>query len=159
MPKRSFSIVLAVLLLASLVAVPAVAVGAAEPGTPPTPSTPGHRAAVDAPAVPGQFVIRWQPGTPATARAATIRAEGGRLFGRIADLGADAVEFPALAGRANPTGAAALIARLKRNPNVALVEPNYIYSVRYTPNDPGLGQQYAWGTIQAAAAWDTTQGS
>ncbi len=84
----------------------------------------GQRAAVDAPAVPGQFIVKWRSGTPADARAAVLQAEGGRRFDRIADLDADAVEFPALTGRANPTAADALISRLKRNPNVEYVEPN-----------------------------------
>jgi subtilisin family serine protease len=52
-----------------------------------------------------------------------------------------------------------LLNTLKRNPNVEYVEPNYIYTADFTPNDPSQAQQYAWGKIQAYQAWDVTQGS
>jgi subtilisin family serine protease len=48
---------------------------------------------------------------------------------------------------------------LKQNPNVEYVEPNYIYTSVFTPNDPGVSQQWAWSRIQAYQAWDVTQGS
>src|SRR5687768_7369840 len=68
----------------------------------------GGREGVNAPAVPGQFVIKWRPGAAAEARRAAVQGENGRFFDRIADLDIDAVEFPALAGKANPRAAEAL---------------------------------------------------
>ena len=123
------------------------------------PPNPTGRADVDAPAVPGQFLIKFTPGTAADARRAVVDPHGGRFFDRVTDLDIDAVEFPALAGNANPRAAEAVVNALKRNPNVEFVEPNYIYSVSYTPNDPGLAQQWAWNRIKAFDAWNTTQGS
>ncbi len=123
------------------------------------PPNPTGRADVNAPAVPGQYLIKFTPGTAADARRAVVDPHGGRFFDRVADLDIDAVEFPALAGNANPRAAEAIVNALKRNPNVEFVEPNYIYSAGYTPNDPSLGQQWAWNKIKAFDAWNTTQGS
>ena len=114
---------------------------------------------VNAPAAPGQFVIKFKPGTAGAARSQAVQAEGGHFVDRIAALDVDAAAFPALTGHANPAAAAALIARLQRNPNVVYVEPNYLYRADFSPNDPGLGQQWAWSKIQAPTAWNTTQGT
>lgn len=149
--KRVTSIVLALMIVFALFAATSSVSLAARPS--------GSRTDVNAPAVPGQFVIKWQPGAAADARQAVVQAQGGRVFDRIADLDSDAVEFPALAHNPNPRAVEALVNALKRNPNVEYVEPNYIYSVSYTPNDPSQSQQYAWNKIQAYAAWDTTRGS
>lgn len=48
---------------------------------------------------------------------------------------------------------------LKTNPNVVYVEPNYLFTSDSTPDDPNLGQQWAWQKIDAFSAWDVTQGS
>lgn len=61
------------------------------------------------------------------------------------------------------------IERLKTNPNVEFAEPNYIYSINLTPNDPFFGQ--LWGLnnigqtggtpdadIDAPEAWDIQTG-
>jgi thermitase len=121
--------------------------------------TPPPRVDVAAPVVPGQFVIKFKPGTSSHARQAVVHARGGRVFERIPDLDIEAAEFPILKGGANSHATEALINALTRHPNVEFVEPNYIYTVTYTPNDPGLSNQYAWNTIKAYAAWDATQGS
>ena len=123
------------------------------------PPAPANRVDINAPAVPGQFVIKFRPGTASQVRAATVQAQGGRFFDRVASLDLDAAEFPALKGNANPQAAEALINALKHNPNVEYVEPNYLYKADFTPNDPSLSQQWAWSVIQAFQAWDVTQGS
>ena len=123
------------------------------------PPNPGSRADVDAPAVPGELVVKFRPGTAGAERRGALQQHGGRIVGRVAALDTEVAEFPALKNERSPRGREALIAALKRNPNVALVEPNLIYTTGYTPNDPGRGSQYAWGKIQAYAAWDTTRGS
>ncbi|HEV8637854.1 MAG TPA: S8 family serine peptidase [Chloroflexota bacterium] len=145
----------------------ALATGLANGGAGPAPPSaalaappgPGARSDVDAPAVSGQFLLRFRPGTPAEARRATVRTHGGSVFARVAALDVEAAEFPALKGSADRRSAEALVNALKRNPNVVSVEPNLIYTATFTPNDPGLSQQWAWNTIQAFGAWDTTQGS
>ncbi len=124
-----------------------------------TPPSPDFRVDVNAPAVPGQFVIKFKPGTRAEQRAAEVQARGGRLISRIQALDSDLAEFSALVGQANPRAAEALLNAFKNNPHIEYVEPNYVYSADFTPNDPSLSQQWAWGVIQAFQAWDVTQGS
>ncbi|GIV97328.1 MAG: hypothetical protein KatS3mg057_1985 [Herpetosiphonaceae bacterium] len=123
------------------------------------PSSPSARADVSAPAVPGEFLIKFKPGTARNDRAAAVKAQGGQIFARVDALDVEAVEFPALKANPNSKAAERILAMLKRNPNVEYVEPNYIYSVTFTPNDPGLSNQWAWDRIDAFEAWDVTQGS
>jgi serine protease len=39
-----------------------------------------------------------------------------------------------------------------------IVEPDYKYSIDFTPNDPSISQQYYLSLIKAIDAWDITQG-
>ncbi len=121
--------------------------------------TPTTRVDINAPAVPGEFVIKFKDGVKAADRAAAVQAQSGQIKERIAALDLEVAEFPALKRRATPQRTMALINALKRNPNIEFIEPNYIYTTVFTPNDPGLSQQYAWNNIQAYQAWDVTQGA
>jgi hypothetical protein len=47
----------------------------------------------------------------------------------------------------------------RHNPNVELVQPNFIYRLSQTPNDPRFGELYGMQKISAPAAWNTTTGS
>jgi subtilisin family serine protease len=47
-----------------------------------------------------------------------------------------------------------IIADYKNDPNVEYVEPNYLYSVVLTPNDPDFSQQWSPQKIAAPAGWD-----
>ena len=151
--KRITSTTLA-LALALLMVISAFSPAAAAP------PAPTDRADVNAPAVPGQFLIKFKPGTTRSTRTAVVQAEGGQFYDWLADLDIDAVEFPAFRGNANPNATTQLLNRLKRNPNVEFVDPNYIFTISYVPNEPALSSnQYAWNTIQAYSAWDTTHGA
>lgn len=129
--------------------------------TPPNEKGAIEKGRVDfnAPAVPGEFVVKFRSDTLDSTREAAVSALGGRFFDRIHDLDADAVEFPALKGDASLEATQSILNALKQNPAVEYVEPNYIYSINFTPNDPGLSQQYGWTNIQAYQAWDVTLGS
>lgn len=81
------------------------------------------------------------------------------MIDRIAALNIERWEFPALKANPTPSAVERLIANLRNNPNVSMVEPNYIYTINWTPNDPGLSQQWAWDKIGAYTAWDTNKGS
>jgi thermitase len=122
-------------------------------------SGPAQGVDLDAPAVPGQFVIKFKSGAAAANRNTALQANGGRFVSRVAPLGVDVAEFAALKGKPDRSAVEALINTLKRDPSVEYVEPNYIYSASFTPNDPNLGSQWAWGVIQAFQAWDVTRGS
>jgi subtilisin family serine protease len=152
--KRFVAILAAALAVAGFSApLPSLATPAAAP--PPPPVT---RADLAGPAVPGQFLVKFKPGLLGLDRASALQAQGGRIIERVAALDIDVVDFPAWKSRTTKESTAVIDA-LKRNPNVEYVEPNYLYSVSVTPNDPSLSSQYAWAKIQAYTAWDVTQGS
>lgn len=148
--RLSALLVLLVFVLAIPVAVSAVPRAQQEPET---------RVDVAAPAVPGEFVIKFVPGTPAAERANLVGSLNGRLIDRLADLDVDVALFPALQRASTPHRVKSLLQAIQRNPNIEYVEPNYIYTTEFVPNDPGVSQQYAWGVIKAYDAWDVTQGS
>ena len=120
---------------------------------------PQQRSDATAPAVPGQFMIKFKRGSASKVRESIVAARGGKFFANITDLDIAAAEFPALKANPKPQAVEALMSALKSNPNVEFVEPNYIYQASFTPNDPGLSQQYGWTNTQAYQAWDVTQGS
>ncbi len=47
----------------------------------------------------------------------------------------------------------------KNNPNVEIVEPNYVLRAYATPNDPRYGELWGMERINAPEAWDVTTGS
>jgi thermitase len=110
-------------------------------------------------AVTGEYVVKFKRGTSASDREQAVRAYGGRVFDHIKGLDLYAVEIPDVKARKDRAASDARRADLGRDRRVLSVEPNYIYRSSFTPNDPGLGQQYAWGRISAFTAWDTTRGS
>lgn len=113
--------------------------------------------AMSAPAADGQFMVQFVPGTARAERAQVAAAHGGELTDRVEALDIDVMSFPGL--KAGSKASEQMMAALKRNPNVIMVEPNYLYEVTYTPNDPSLSSQWAWGVIDAYQGWDVTQGS
>jgi subtilisin family serine protease len=52
----------------------------------------------------------------------------------------------------------ALCRSLEQTGQVEYAEPRLGRKMEYTPNDPGLGNQWFLSTIQATAAWDLSQG-
>ena len=149
---------LTVLLVAVVVAVLGLTPLASQANA--VPQTKGGRTDVNAPAVPGEFIIKFRAGTDPARGADAARALGGRAIRSLAALGASTFEFPALKSGNTSRGAAeALINQLKQDPSVEYVEPNYLYTINFTPNDPSLSQQYGWTNIKAYSAWDVTKGS
>ena len=60
--------------------------------------------------------------------------------------------------RANPMPRV-VAAQLRRQPEVAFAEPNYLYRIHDTPNDPGF-ESHQWNlrTIDMPRAWDINRG-
>lgn len=48
--------------------------------------------------------------------------------------------------------------KLKNNPEIEWAEPKFVYEINFIPNDPNYASQYALSKINAALAWDITQG-
>jgi len=59
---------------------------------------------------------------------------------------------------ASPVDPFSVAKELSQLPEVHYAEPWFIYPISYDPNDPSYGSQYGLTKIQAAAAWDLTQG-
>lgn len=51
------------------------------------------------------------------------------------------------------------VATLNEHPLVEIAEPDYLFSLTRTPNDPRFVEQYALAVINAVGAWDITTGS
>lgn len=117
------------------------------------------RADLEVPAVPGQFLVQFKPQVAAAQRAAIAAQLGAKLVDRVAALDVDVLEFPALSAKSDPKAAESVLQALKANPDVVYAEPNYILQAYWTPNDPGVSQQWAWDRIDAYEAWDVTRGS
>jgi subtilisin family serine protease len=99
-------------------------------------------------AVAGEYVVAFEPGAD---KAKSIKDHGGRIKAAIAGTDVYTVEFDDK--QADKAKA------LKQDKRFRSVEPNFIYRATFTPNDPSLTQQYAWGQTNAFGAWDATQGS
>lgn len=110
--------------------------------------------------VPDELLVKFAPGADP---AALAHAFGFRLH-RQTLLGVWVVKVP-------PSALDAVLAALSRNPQVEYAELNGIATIGLDPNDPydnttcynsskaGCVSQWAWGKIQAYAAWDLTTGS
>src|SRR5690349_10605632 len=85
-------------------------------------------------AAPGQYLVKLKAGA-AKGFYRDAAALGGRVLREIPQLNTVAVEFPAPKQAADPNQAAATIAGLLKNSNVEYVEPDYIYTASFTPND------------------------
>ncbi len=124
-------------------------------------SRPSEQAPVDSAgeSAPGEFLVKFKPGTPNHVRENVVREHGGRKFRHVRGIDVEAIEVEALKGTANAAASDAVLQALRGNPNVEFVEPNYLRTIAMTPNDPLLSQQWAWDRIDAFEAWDLVQGS
>jgi subtilisin family serine protease len=90
--------------------------------------------------VPGQVIVQFRHGVPATAQDRLTRSVGGRLLGRIPELDLGVVEL------SPTTNVLAAATRLSRRPGVAVAEPNWIFeSNEVIPTDPSFADQ--WGLL------------
>jgi len=122
----------------------------------------------NAPAVPGQLVLTYSPGSSPAQRRAARTALGVKLVARLPPLPSELVSFSGRSVSAVRSAAAA-------HPSVEYAEPNFIYRATDTkPNDPAFkdlwglennAQSVLGGTgvadadIDAPQAWDTSTGS
>lgn len=151
---------------AAVAVVPAHA-GSLRPFDSPHTQRATDRSAASAAFVPGEAVVRFEPGTTAAER-------------RAARLGADvALERTLAVPRAQLVevdgAVAAAVARLRQQPDVAFAQPNYVYRALGTPPpDPRFGQlwglhntgQTVFGSVgiagidvNALEAWDHSRGT
>ena len=112
--------------------------------------------------VPGELLVRWKPTTKASARAQALAPLGAA---RLAEFDFIGVERLGLSGMSVEEG----VARLALDPRVEYAEPNYLWSINRTPDDPRYPEQYGLNNvgqtggivgadIGAERAWDTFTG-
>ena len=102
--------------------------------------------------VPGELIVRFLAGTPATGRQRAVAAIGGRV---AHSLRAPGLALVTLSAGADTRAAAA---RLAQHTGIAYAEPNYLYRLSATPDDPRFAEM--WGLdasddhdIDARSAW------
>ena len=103
--------------------------------------------------VENELLVKYADGTLAeAARTANLQA-GASVLQNFPDLGWQLVRLPE-----NLTVEQALI-NYRSFAGVAAAQPNYIYRLAQTPNDPSYGSLYGMTKIDAPTAWNTTTGS
>ena len=113
--------------------------------------------------VPGEVILKFKPGVNERDRAKVYAELGGS---RIKGLGRIKAELRGV----QSMSVEAAVRRLRSRPNIAYAEPNYIFRINETPNDPRFTELYGLnntgqtgGTvdadIDAAQAWDVFTGS
>lgn len=116
----------------------------------------GGLPAGDAPFVPGELIVAFEPSV-AAASVSRLSAAGETLEA----IGPLAVEGTVLYRTTADTleEALALAAALEARPDVRYAHPNYLVFPALAPNDPGYGGQWHYGAIRLEEAWDITTGS
>lgn len=132
--------------------------------------TGSNAIAAEPESVPGEYVVKLRSSLSAKASVQALSQElGASIKSRIPHLNIVVIQRPTIEIQSN------VIKSLSQNPNVEIVEPNYIYSINKTPNDPdfsrlwglrNVGQQdsdkrdgVAGIDVGAEQAWDITTGS
>src|SRR5215210_562676 len=103
--------------------------------------------------VPGELIVRFRASAAAADRAETLARRRAAVRSQLHVRGTQLVRLQQ--GDSVPAAAAAL----QRDPNVLYAEPNRVYRLQRTPNDPMFSSLWGLAQIQAPAAWDTTTGS
>jgi hypothetical protein len=102
--------------------------------------------------VPGELLIKYRKGGSSRQLSGLHDQLGAVVKKDFADIGWQYVKLPA------GLSVEDAIQIYRADPNVEIVQPNYIYRLLATPNDPLLGQLYGMTKISAPQAWDTTTG-
>ncbi|HIC88193.1 MAG TPA: hypothetical protein EYP04_02145, partial [Anaerolineae bacterium] len=103
------------------------------------------------PAVPGQLLVRWQPGTEPDVAREMLSRLGVEEARPLACVSASLVQVPA--------GQEAIWQRrLLTSPDVAYAGPNYLARAATAPNDPYWIRQWNVRRVAAHRIWDLTTG-
>jgi thermitase len=97
-------------------------------------------------AVPGEFIVKLKPAAAHAKMTQAVLSESLRAYvkNQIADLDLVVIKRPVFETQRS------VIQSLGQNPLIEYVEPNYIYRINRTPNDPLLGR--LWGISNTGAA-------
>ncbi len=106
------------------------------------------------PYVPGQVLVKFHPGTPASEIARAHASLNSVILDEIPQIGVQIVGLPPGLSVNRAVGL------YRHNPNVEFAEPDYVVELALTPNDP----YYHYGQLElqwmgAERAWDIATGS
>ncbi|HEX8246735.1 MAG TPA: S8 family peptidase, partial [Pyrinomonadaceae bacterium] len=103
----------------------------------------------------GELLVKFKNGTVSASAASANSQFGARVVEEFPDLGWQRVKLPA--GLSVETA----VARYANLADVEYVQPNYLYHLQATPNDPQFNSAGMYGLtkISAPQAWDLTTGS
>jgi len=118
------------------------------------------------PYVPGEVLVTYRPGAQAATMSQATRELGARVVRKLAPARAHLL-------RLSPGASTeAAIRRLRQDPTVASVQPNFIYHASLSPNEPAFSNGYLWGMhntgqnagtadadMDAPDAWGLTTGA
>lgn len=103
------------------------------------------------PYVAGQLIVGYAQNTPAATKR-SIRAQMQlEMLSEIRGIGAEVVKV-------RNERAQDVLTNLRRNPNIAFVEYDYLTTVTHTPNDPNYPSQVFLPKMNAPEAWRVTKG-
>jgi subtilisin family serine protease len=102
--------------------------------------------------VPGQLLVRFEPGVRSAMQASLLGAEGARVEGRL-DAHTALVHLPA------GSSVAEAVEALEQRADVADAQPNFVYTTQVFPNDERFAELWGLPKIGAPAAWDSGTGS
>ena len=106
--------------------------------------------------VPGQVLVRYEPGSSAAERADVRKDTGTKTIDALGLARAELLKI------ADGDSVSATVRQLEAEPDVAYAEPNQILRpAELFPNDPDFlaGDQWGLLTVDAPAGWDFTTGS
>ena len=101
----------------------------------------------------GHILVEPRAGLSAAAFAKTLAPHGGKAIGKIDGLNVYVVTLPATASEE------AVAARLAHDPHLKFAEPDRLVAPEMIANDTYFASEWQLQTMQAPAAWDTSQGS
>lgn len=105
--------------------------------------------------LPGEVIVKFRDGTSLGGQQRALDAIRGRPV--VSDLQPLGDSF--LLRDASEWDAHILSAQLSTQPEVEYAEPNYIYQLSRTPNDPGFAtRQWNFNTLDLPTAWDINDG-
>lgn len=106
----------------------------------------------DLPPATAGIVVQYKPGVDTDSLAKTYEDHSAIEDSEITKLRADVVKVP-------PPLEDELINKLKQDPRVESVQPDFVATLDMTPNDQYYSKQWAWPKMSVDKLWDTSTGS
>ena len=103
--------------------------------------------------VVNELLVKYTDGTTSAAARLANERFGARVVREFPEIGWQLVELPK---NLSVSEAATLYSSFA---GIEFAQPNYIYKIQATPNDPSYGSLYGMTKIDAPTAWNTTTGS